>query len=529
VSKSLTNIGIVATATMVSRVLGLVRDMLVTAVFGMSALASAFYTAFTLPNLFRRLLGEGALTAAFVPTLNEELRHRHRAGAHALLNQVASWLFLVTGTLVGGSMLVLSVLVPRWVRGRSGEFDPGTIERWLAAADLSVVLFPYLVFACLAAAFSATLQTLQRFLEPALSPIWLNLAMIGLLGAAVFGGWATLDEARMRWLCAGALLGGFLQMAVPAMALMRDGWRPRFDLTLSDPLRRIIRLMGPTVFGSAIYLINLAVSRFLGLSLNESAVAILNLTTRLLELPIGVFAVAVSTVVFPLIAQHAAAGDLAGLALAYRKGMRLVLAFNVPAAVGMLVLATPIVRLLFERGAFDAGDTALTLPVLAVFALGLPFFAFVNIMLRAFYAQRDTATPVRAAFVSFLVNLGLSLALMRPLGTVGLALASNLAIIVQAVHLQCCLTRKHPGLGFRHVMADVLKIVAASIVMGLAVAAGWWGWSRAVPTTKWSDALALAGLIGGGAGLYAAILWRLRIEGRDDLAAVFAKLRARFR
>src|SRR5688572_12009701 len=182
---------------MVSRVLGLGRDVLVTAVFGTAALASAFYTAFTLPNLFRRLLGEGALTAAFVPTLNEELKQRERAGAFALVNQVATWLFVVTGAIVVVSMALLWQ-APRFA-ANAAEWgvDPKMVQRWLGAAHLAIILFPYMVCVCLAAAFSAALQTLQRFLEPALSPIWLNVAMLVLLGGAAYGGWAESKEDAM--------------------------------------------------------------------------------------------------------------------------------------------------------------------------------------------------------------------------------------------------------------------------------------------------------------------------------------------
>ena len=512
---------------MVSRVLGLGRDMLVTAVFGTSALASAFYTAFTLPNLFRRLLGEGALTAALVPTLHDELKVGERVGAFRLVNQVASWLLVVTGMIVVLAMAVL--LRAEWLGGvaRAWGGEAGAVERFVKSADLAVVLFPYLVCVCLAAAFSAALQTLGRFIEPALSPVWLNVAMIGLLGGAVYAGWSPTAEGRMLWLCGGALLGGFLQMIVPAMALMREGWRPRFDLAAGDSVRQIARLMGPTVFGSAIYLINMAVSRFVGLSLNDSAVTVLNLATRLMELPIGVFAVAISTVIFPLISKHAALGDYTSLASAYRKGMRLILVVNVPAAVGLVVLATPIIRVLFQRGAFVAHDTASMGPVLAVYALGLPFFSFVNLVLRAFYAQKDTATPVRAAVLSFIVNLALSIALMGPLGTVGLALAGNVAIIVQAWYLQRRLAGGHEGLRFGHLVGDLAKVIVASVVMGGVVAAGWWAWSRALPATKVCDALGLALLIGLGVAVYAALLWAAKIEGRDELATVVAKMRAK--
>lgn len=522
-SKSLRNIGIVSGATMVSRVLGLVRDMAIAAVFGTSAWASAFVTAFTLPNLFRRLLGEGALTAALIPTLNDELAARQRAGAFALVNQVASWLTVVTGTIVGLGMLGLA-----WVARHAGAAESvgGPWERWALGAELAVVLFPYLVFVCMAAALSAALQTLHRFLEPALSPIWLNMAMIGALGGAVMLGWAEAEDGRMNWLCGGVLVGGALQVIVPAAALMREGWRPRFDLSLSGPVRSIGRLMGPTVLGSAIYLINMAVSRLIGLSLNESAAAVLNLASRLMELPIGVFAVAVSTVLFPLISKKAAEGDWAGMTEAYRKGLRLILVINIPAAVGLVVLAEPIVRLLFQRGAFGAEDTAQTVPVLAAFAVGLPFFSFVNVVLRAFYAQKDTATPVRGAIWSFVVNVGLSLALMRPLGTLGLAIATNVAVVVQAVYLQVRLTRGRGELAFAPVWRDVVKIVGAALVMGVVIVAGARGATGILGSGRWQDAAQLVVLVPLGVVSYGALIWWWRVEGRTELVGI---LQRRFR
>src|SRR5262245_55243511 len=175
---------------MVSRFLGLGRDILITAVFGTAAIASAFYAAFTLPNLFRRLLGEGALTAAFVPTLNEELKLNQRLGAFALVNTVASWLFVVSGVVVLVAMVLILWVAKSAAAAQYWGINPATAGRWLEAADLAVILFPYLVFVCLASVFSAALQTLHRFLEPALSPIWLNIAMLTLLGGAVYGRWA---------------------------------------------------------------------------------------------------------------------------------------------------------------------------------------------------------------------------------------------------------------------------------------------------------------------------------------------------
>lgn len=525
-SKQLERIGLVAGLTMVSRVLGLVRDMLTAAVFGTTALASAFYTAFTLPNLFRRLLGEGALTAAFVPTLNEELEQRQRAGAFALVSQVASWLLVVTLVVVAAAMLVLGT---GWWAGPVAALGaaPETIARWRLGAELAVWLFPYMVFVCLAAAFSAALQTLERFLEPALSPIWLNLAMIAALVGGAWGGWAADGGLRIRLLCAGVLVGGFFQMAVPAAALMREGWRPRLDLRRSAQMRAIVALMAPTVVGSAVYLINMALLRLVGLSLNDAAVSLLNLATRLMELPIGVFAVAVSTVVFPLIARQAAQGDWRAFAESYRRGMRLILVVNIPAAAGLVLLAEPIIRLLFERGAFHAADTGAMVPVLAVFAAGLPFFSFVNLVLRAFYARKDMRTPVRAAVLSFAVNIGLGLALMGPLSTVGLALASNVAVVAQAWYLQARLARCDPALAFRPLWRDLLKIAAGVAAMALAV----WGerllLEALVSPAWWRDIVVLATGIPLGVACYGAVLWGLRIEGRAELPALAGRLVAR--
>jgi len=316
-------------------------------------------------------------------------------------------------------------------------------------------------------------------------------------------------------------------MAVPAWALTREGWRPSFDLSWSEPVRAVARLMGPTVLGSAVYLINMTVSRFVGLSLNDNAVSVLNYATRLMELPIGVFTVAVSTVVFPLITRHAARGEMNELGAAYHKGMRLILLINIPAGVGLTLLAEPIIRLLFQHGRFVASDTQLMLPVLVVYTLGLPVFSYVNLMLRAFYAQKDTKTPVHAALLSFVVNLGLSLVLMGPLSTVGLALAGNVAIVVQAVYLQLKLSRKTSLLAFHHLLGSLGKILLAALLMGLVVGAGWWLIDRNVAANMFSDTVAIAVLVVTGVAVYATLLWMLRIEGRDEVAALLNKFRGR--
>jgi putative peptidoglycan lipid II flippase len=522
VSKNLRDIGVVSFLTVVSRLLGLVRDQLQAAIFGASLLNSAFLTAFRLPNLFRRLLGEGSLTAAFLPILQAELHQHGQPGAYTLLNKVTSWLLVVTGALVVLAMLFTGRLVTLAIdfTGQVGWF---TLEadKWRLVADLTVVLFPYLAFICVAAAFNATLNVMDRFTEPALSPIWLNLAMILALGGAGLH-WAETPMGAVRWLCTGVLAGGFLQMAVPAGVLIKGGWRPRFDLALSAPVREIAALMIPGLFGTAIYQVNIYVSNLLAYQINDSAATLLFYANRMMELPIGVFAIAISTVVYPLLARHAVAGRFETMAEDYRKGVRLILIINVPAAAGLALLCQPIVRLLFQHGHFTAANAHAMAVLLALFVIGMPFFSVVNLTVRAFYAFKDTATPVKVAAIDFLVNLILSLLLMHWLGAAGLVLASTTAIIVQTLLLQRALVRRVPAMRFAPLWPSLGKILLATAGMAVVVQAGWWGVRAAVPG-RMADAVAVVGLIPLACVVYGGLLWLLRIEGREELRAMLAR------
>ncbi len=508
-SKKLKNIGVVSLLTVVSRVLALGRDSLSASIFGDSILNSAFLTAFRLPNLFRRLLGEGSLTAAFLPTLQDELHGNGEQGAYALLNKVVSWLVVITGALVGLAMLGLSQS-----RRLTGHED-----KWYLVADLAVFLFPYLFFVCVAAALNATLNVFHRFTEPALSPIWLNLAMIASLGGAGLH-FAQTPMGEMHWLCAGVLVGGFLQMAVPAAVLVRAGWRPQPDFALSPRMREIAALMAPGFFGTAIYQVNIYVGSLLAYAISDSAATWMFYANRLMELPIGVFAIAVSTVIYPLIARHAVERNFTAMAEDYRKGIRLILIINVPAAVGLALLSEPITRVLFRHGEFTADAAHSMAGLLVLFAVGMPFFSVVNLTVRAFYAVKDTMTPVRIAVVDFIVNLVLSLSLRHWLGATGLVLASTTAIIVQTLLLTRALTRKLPEMRFAPLWPTVGKIVMAALVMGLVVGGAWHGLQGAGFGPRLRDVLALVVLIPLGAGSYALLLWLLKIEGREEFTVL---------
>jgi putative peptidoglycan lipid II flippase len=509
VSKSLKSIGVVSFLTLVSRVLALVRDSLALAIFGTGWLMSAFTTAFILPNLFRRLLAEGSMTAAFVPTLQEELHARGREGTFRLLSKVASWLLVTTGALALLAAAVFS----------HSRMLPGHDEKWYVAADLAVLLFPYLALISLAAAFSATLNVFKHFIEPALSPIWLNLAMIVTLAGAGLH-FANTPLGEIHWLCAGVLAGGFLQMAVPAGVLIFLGWRPRFDLGLSPQVREIAYLMTPGVFGSAIYQINFSVSRLLAFSIDDSSATYLYTVNRLMEFPIGVFAVAVSTVIYPLIASHAVKKDFGAMAGDFQKGIRLILIITVPAAVGLALLSVPIVRFIYMHGNVTPGAAQRMAFLLAVMVIGLPFFSVVNLTIRAFYAVKDTRTPVRVAMVDFLINIAVSLALIHWFGVLGIVLASTTSIIAQTLLLARALVRKLPGMHFAPLLPSLAKVLGASAAMGAVV----WGGRMALAGHRNADALSVVGLIPLAVLVYGLVLWTARIEGRDEIEAMLARL-----
>jgi putative peptidoglycan lipid II flippase len=316
------------------------------------------------------------------------------------------------------------------------------------------------------------------------------------------------------------LAGGLMQMAVPAGVLVAMGWRPRFDLGLSPRVREIALLMTPGIFGTAIYQINFSVSRLLAFSLDDSSATYLYTVNRLMEFPIGVFAVAVSTVVYPLIAAHAVKKDFRAMAGDFQKGIRLILIITMPAAAGLALLSGPIVRLIYKHGLATDADVHQMALMLSIMVIGLPFFAVVNLTVRAFYAIKDTKTPVRVALVDFVINITATLILIRWFGVIGIVLASTTAIIAQTLLLGWALVQRLPEMHFAPLGPSLAKVLGATAAMAVVVGGGW----RAVRGLHGASALAVFGLIPLGIATYGAVLWVARIEGRDELEALFAKL-----
>ena len=518
-AKFLENISIVAIATVLSRILGLLRDILLFAFLGAGSINSAFIFAFTLPNLFRRLLGEGALTSALVPILADEMEKDRRSAAFELLNRVLSRTFLVLlGIVIAGSLLLWTIF-----------YIPGLEERWHMGAGFGILLLPYMIFVCLAAVIGAGLNVLNRFAVVALSQVWLNLAIISAL--LLSGGWfAHSPVVLVGYLCLGVLGGGLLQMAVPGFALRKKGWKPRFSLDGSSRLKELWALLLPGLAGAAVIQVNVAVSRLLALSVDEAAVSLLYLANRLIELPLGVFAIAVTTVTFPSLSRHVAAGRQEEFAETFGQGMRLILAITIPAAVGLILVGKPVLELFFAWGAFGREDVKSADAILSIYACGLPFYGIATYYTRGFHAQKNTRTPMRLALLNFILNIGFSLFLMRFLGMLGLALANVLAIVIHSIFMMNLLPLGKgiwPKERFRNL--PLLKIIVATAGMGIFTWMLWNGAGLLLLSSKIEGLLVIGIIVPLAVVFYVVILRLFRFEeiagGRELLNTLWRRLR----
>jgi putative peptidoglycan lipid II flippase len=463
--------------------------MLVYAVFGTSAINSAFIIAFTIPNLFRRFMGEGALTSALVPVLAHENAKHGQQKAYELFNRVLSRAAIALVVLI-----VLGITLFQAVRFFKLE------DRWILAARLGIWVFPYLFFICLSALIGAVLNLQKRFASTALAQIWVNMTMTLLLGGV--GIWVSRDEyTRMLWLCGGVLLGGVLQLLLPGYALTREKWRPKFDLRKDERLTEVWRLLGPGLLGATVAQVNTVISQFLAFGLNDSATSVLFLANRLMQLPLGVFAIAVTTVTFPIIARKAAEGDREGFAASYREGSTLIQAVMIPAGFGLAMLASPVLIAIFKWGAFDNDSVRATAPILITYALSIPFYAACTFTTRALHSLKDMVSPVRWGVVTLLVNVALSIIFKEIWQTVGLALANVLSTAIFAFGLNWELKKKAPIVG--KTRSPLLRILCSGALMGVVVLP----LVIFLPHGKLGSFLAI--LIGGSAGVlvYTLGLW----------------------
>lgn len=485
--------GVVAFFTLLSRILGLVRDMVVAFSFGSGAHADAFFVAFRIPNLFRRLVAEGALTVSFLPVYTDYLENRTAEEADRVVRITFSLLTVSVALIslagVAFSPWVIQIFAPGF------RADP---EKFHLAVSLNRIVFPYLFFISLVALSMGILNARGHFAAPAASPVLLNVAMI--TGALVLSRWF---DPPIYGLAVGVLAGGLLQLLlqIPPLAVRRV--RFGFLFSLRDPaVNRIGKLFLPAALGAAVYQLNTLVSTIFASFLPEGSVSYLWYASRLLEFPLGVFGMALAIAAFPRLSQETSRGDADRFRQVLEESLRMVSFVMVPATIGLVVLSKPIVQILFQRGEFDPATTVGTAKALVWYCVGMWPIAASRILVSAFYSLQDTATPVRLSAVSFAANVVFSLFLMGPMGHAGLALANSLAAAVNVAQLLARLRRRIGVSGLGWVRGSGVRMVIAGGVMGLFLLAA--GPLAAPPPGSpfCLQILSLTGFIGGGALVY---------------------------
>ena len=488
--------GSMSVMTMLSRIAGYVRDNLQATILGAANSSDAFVIAYRIPNMLRRLVGEGALTSAFVPTFARYMKKEDR---HALWRFAGSVAYALT--LLLAAIVVLGIVFsPLLVRVLAWGFSVSPQKLDLTIA-LNRLMFPYIFFISLAALASGILNAFDVFALPAFTPVLLNLAIIA---CALLLGHTFADPSY--GFAIGVLIGGILQIAVQVPSLLRHGLDLRPPRPLDwEGLREVGRLILPRLFGVGITQINLVVDSNFATSLRSGSVSFLYYATRVTELTLGVFAISLSTVILPGLSRAAAERDRTRVVETLSTAMRLLIFITVPATVGLVVLRVPIVHVLFERGRFGPADTIFTASALAYYAIGLLPYAAVNVQATAFYAHRDTRTPVKVGALTFFLHLGLNFALRGPMAHDGIALSTSLSAFADSILLAWLLRRRAGEYLDRAVALTAARTLLASGAMAAALLLGLQRVEiRAIQGIA-LKAAALGGLIGGGAVVFLAV------------------------
>jgi putative peptidoglycan lipid II flippase len=506
--------GVVGAATLLSRILGFVRDVVIAGFFGAGLASDAFFVAFRIPNLLRRLFAEGSLSVAFIPVFTEYLTQQGKATAFDLARAAVRWvsLLLVAGAVCGIVLapLIIQIIAPGFTESP---------QKYALTVFMTRLMFPYIFFIGLVALSMGILNVLGHFAAPALAPVLLNLGII----SAAFWISPQLEQPVVA-LAIGVMIGGVLQLALQVPFLIRKGFYFWCRANLRHPgLKRIAVLMAPTVLGAAVYQINILIGTLLASLLPEGSVSYLYYADRLVQFPLGIFAIALATAVLPSLSRLASADDMVGLTETFGYAMKLVLFISIPAMVGLIILREPIVALLFKRGEFDAHTTRMTATALMYYSVGLWAFSGVRIVVATFYALQDTKTPVRMAMISIAVNIALGIALMGPLQHGGLALATALASILNLGLLLNTLRRRLSWLKGREILHSTLKTGICSLVMGAIV---WAMGAYVIPAGAGTRRLLipLTGTILTGLVLYGTMAFILRSRELDALWAMLKQV-----
>ncbi|AWI81567.1 murein biosynthesis integral membrane protein MurJ [Parazoarcus communis] len=492
--------------TLLSRILGFVRDFVIARAFGAGMATDAFFVAFRLPNLLRRMFAEGAFSQAFVPILAEYKNKQGEAVTRHLVDRVATLLGLTVAAvaLLGilGAPLIIQVSAP----GFSADAD-----KFALTVELTRITFPYILFMSLVALAGGILNTWSRFAIPAFTPVLLNLSFIGM---ALFA--APYFDPPVLALAWAVFLGGILQLALQIRPLARIGMLPRFNIDYSDPgVRRILKLMAPAILGVSVSQISLLINTIFASFLESGSVSWLYYADRLMEFPAGLLGVALGTILLPSLAKLHADANPEAFSSLLDWGLRLTLMLTLPAALGLAMLSVPLITTLFHYGAFASNDVMQTREALLAYSIGLTGMILVKVLAPGFYARQDIRTPVKIALVTLLATQLMNLAFIVPLRHAGLALAIGLAACLNAGLLYRGLRQRGiyvPQPGWARFWLKLLVALAAMAgVLWFGVSAdAVWIERSGLARVSW-----LAGAVVAGAVTYFGALFALGFRPRD--------------
>jgi putative peptidoglycan lipid II flippase len=498
--------GVVGAATLLSRIMGYVRDMVMSWAFGTSAVADAFYVAYRIPNLLRELLAEGSMSAAFIPVFTETLTKGTKEEARHLANAVFARLLVILVIVTGIGIIFAPYIVKAIAWGWKIENQR---EKFLMASTLTQMMFPYLLFIGLAALAMGMLNSLRSFLSPALSPVMLNVMTIG---AVVF--LAPRMPQPIMGAAIGVVLGGLFQFLIQLPALHSQGMMLKPQFAPSHPgVKKIGKLALPVFFSSSVNQINIFLGTIFASFLATGSITYLFYGMRFIHFPLGIFGIAIATAVLPTLSAQAAKQEMEDFRNTLSLGIRLVFFIMFPAMAGLITLRIPIVNLLLEHGEFNRVSTLGVSAALLYYAVGLWALAGVRIVSQAFYSLQDTKTPVRIALLALGANIVLSIVLIQtPLQHGGLALANSLAAALNITLLTKRLRKKIGRMDGRRIFNSLFKIVPASFVMG---AIGWWVSRNPVWDSPGNTLYKTEWLVGGMAAsvvFYVLAMWAMRSE-----------------
>jgi putative peptidoglycan lipid II flippase len=492
--------------TLLSRILGFVRDFVIARAFGAGAMTDAFFVAFRLPNLLRRLFAEGAFSQAFVPILAEYRNQRGDDETRQLVDRVASVLFLVLLLVAAlgviGAPLIVAISAPGFT---------ADAEKFALTVELTRITFPYIFFMSLVALSAGILNTWSRFALPAFTPVLLNVAFIAM---ALFA--APYFEPPVLVLAWAVFLGGILQLALQVPALMKIGMLPRFAPVWKDQgVQRILKLMAPAVLGVSVAQVSLLINTIFASFLESGSVSWLYYADRLMEFPAGLLGAALGTILLPSLSRAHAKADPKEFSALLDWGLRLTLILTLPAALALAILAVPLIATLFQHGAFSAHDVLQTRTALVSYSVGLAGLILVKVLAPGFYARQNIKTPVKIALITLAATQAMNLAFIGWIQHAGLALSIGLASCLNAALLYRGLRQRGDYLPMPGWLGFLARIVVALIALGLAL---WFGMG---PEGHWLQAsvadrlLRLGALVLGGGLAYFSTLWLLGFRLRD--------------